>query len=131
MVSFEIVLVQMLGVLCVASLMVLFSLSCVHASVHAPVLTHCLTLPHTYTHTLSHLVTLAGVVPPAAPPPPRGLCGESFASVAHQMVSEVATVGPITVGVGHQPAKFKPYLAALLKVCGCVLDRQCKSVMCV
>jgi hypothetical protein len=36
------------------------------------------------------------------------------------MLAEVALVAPITVGAGQQPAKYKPYLSALLKVRVCV-----------
>jgi hypothetical protein len=45
------------------------------------------------------------------------LLGESFSSVAHMLLEEVATVWPFTVGAGKQPALYKPYLASLLKVC--------------
>lgn len=50
---------------------------------------------------------------------PEGLetpLGESYVSVAHQMLAEVRQVAPITVGAGNQPATFKPYLSALIKV---------------
>lgn len=53
-------------------------------------------------------------------PTPEGLAtplGESYVSVAHQMLAEVREVAPITVGAGNQPATFKPYLSALIKVC--------------
>jgi hypothetical protein len=44
------------------------------------------------------------------------LLGETFGSVAHLMLVEVNTVWPLTVGAGKQPAVYKPYLSALLKV---------------
>lgn len=44
------------------------------------------------------------------------LLGESFSSVAHMLLAEVSVVWPITVGAGKQPALYKPYLSALVKV---------------
>jgi hypothetical protein len=41
---------------------------------------------------------------------------KGFTSIAHLLLSEVTQLAPVTVGVGRQPAKYKPYFSALLKV---------------